>query len=93
MLNYENNNLRLVLVNFSLFNIFNYVIFCFLYEIFRFIYEGLILENGLIGELEFVLVEFWVLFEDKKWIIFILWLKLKWFDGKFFIVDDVIFIY
>lgn len=67
--------------------------FCFLYDFFRFIYKGLILENGLIGELEFVLVEFWVLFENKKWIIFILCLELKWFDGKFLIVDDVIFIY
>ena len=93
LLNYENNNSRLVLVNPSPPNTFNYAISRSPYEIFRFIYEGLISENGLTGELEPALAESWVLSEDKKRIIFTLRSKLKWSDGKPITADDVIFTY
>lgn len=93
LLNYQNNNSRLVLVNPSPPNTFNYAISRSPYEIFRFIYEGLISENGLTGELEPALAESWVLSEDKKRIIFTLRSKLKWSDGKPLTADDVIFTY
>ena len=93
LLNYQNNNSRLVLVNPSPPNTFNYAISRSPYEIFRFIYEGLISENGLTGELEPALAESWVLSEDKKRIIFTLRSKLKWSDGKPITADDVIFTY
>ncbi|MDE5116628.1 MAG: ABC transporter substrate-binding protein, partial [Trichodesmium sp. St2_bin2_1] len=60
---------------------------------FRFIYKGLISENGLTGELEPALAESWVLSENKKRIIFTLRSELKWSDGKPLTADDVIFTY
>ena len=89
----SNNNSRLVLVSPSPPNTFNYAISRSPYEIFRFIYKGLISENGLTGELEPALAESWVLSENKKRIIFTLRSELKWSDGKPLTADDVIFTY
>ena len=89
----SNNNSRLVLVSPSPPNTFNYAISRSPYEFFRFIYKGLISENGLTGELEPALAESWVLSENKKRIIFTLRSELKWSDGKPLTADDVIFTY
>jgi peptide/nickel transport system substrate-binding protein len=89
----SNNNSRLVLVSPSPPNTFNYAMSRSPYEIFRFIYKGLISENGLTGELEPALAESWVLSENKKRIIFTLRSELKWSDGKPLTADDVIFTY
>ena len=89
----SNNNSRLVLVSPSPPSTFNYAMSRSSYDFFRFIYKGLISENGLTGELEPALAESWVLSEDKKRIIFTLRSKLKWSDGKPLTADDVIFTY
>ena len=89
----SNNNSRLVLVSPSPPSTFNYAMSRSPYEIFRFIYKGLISENGLTGELEPALAESWVLSENKKRIIFTLRSELKWSDGKPLTADDVIFTY
>ncbi len=89
----SNNNSKLVLVNPSPPSTFNYPISRSPYGIFRFIYEGLIAENGLTGELEPALAESWVLSEDKKRIIFTLRSELKWSDGEPLTADDVVFTY
>ena len=93
LLNSQNNNSKLVLANLSPPTTFNYAMFSSPYEIFQFIYEGLISENGLTGELEPALAESWVFSEDKKRIIFTLRSELKWSDGKPLTADDVIFTY
>ena len=89
----SNNNSRLVLVSPSPPSTFNYAMSRSSYDFFRFIYEGLISENGLTGELEPALAESWVLSENKKRIIFTLRSELKWSDGKPLTADDVIFTY
>ncbi len=89
----SNNNSKLVLVNPSPPTTFNYPISRSPYGIFRFIYEGLISENGLTGELESALAESWVLSEDKKRIIFTLRSESKWSDGEPLTADDVVFTY
>jgi len=94
LLNYQsNNNSKLVLVNSSPPSTFNYAISRFPHGIFRFIYEGLISENGLTGELEPALAESWIFSEDKKRIIFTLRSELKWSDGEPLTADDVVFTY
>jgi len=89
----SNNNSKLVLVNPSPPSTFNYAISRSPYGIFRFIYKGLISENGLTGELEPTLAESWVLSENKKRIIFTLRSELKWSDGEPLTADDVVFTY
>ncbi|WP_094676400.1 ABC transporter substrate-binding protein [Hydrocoleum sp. CS-953] len=89
----SNNNSKLVLVSPSPPTTFNYAISRFPYSIFRYIYEGLISENGLTGELEPALAESWILSEDKKRIIFTLRSELKWSDGEPLTADDVVFTY
>lgn len=89
----SNNNSRLVLVSPSPPSTFNYAMSRSSYDFFRFIYKGLISENGLTGELEPALAESWVLSENKKRIIFTLRSELKWSDGKPLTADDVIFTY
>lgn len=56
-------------------------------------FEGLINENGLTGEVEPALAESWTISEDKKKIVFTLKPDLKWSDGQPLTVDDVIFTY
>jgi len=62
-------------------------------RIFGYIYEGLINENGLTGEVEPALAESWEISPDKKRIVFTLKQGLKWSDGKPLTVDDVDFTY
>ena len=56
-------------------------------------FEGLVTENSLTGEIEPALAESWTISEDKKKIFFTLKPNLKWSDGKPLTVDDVIFTY
>lgn len=62
-------------------------------NVFSLIYEGLITENGLTGELEPGLAEAWEISPDKKRIVFTLRENLKWSDGAPLTVDDVVFTY
>ena len=61
-------------------------------NVFGYIYEGLINQNGN-GELEPALAESWEFAPDKKRIIFTLRDGLKWSDGEPLTVDDVVFTY
>ncbi|MEB3357327.1 MAG: ABC transporter substrate-binding protein [Synechococcales bacterium] len=61
--------------------------------IFGLIYEGLLSENGLTGELEPALAESWEISEDQKRIEFTLREGLAWSDGEPFTVDDILFTY
>ena len=61
-------------------------------NVFGYIYEGLINQNGN-GELEPALAESWEFAPDKKRIIFTLRDGLKWSDGQPLTVDDVVFTY
>ncbi|NEP87584.1 MAG: ABC transporter substrate-binding protein [Okeania sp. SIO2C2] len=88
-----NNNSKLVLALPSAPPTFNYPISRSPYGIFKFIYEGLLSENGLTGELQPALAESWVLSEDKRRIIFTLRSGLKWSDGEPLTADDVVFTY
>ncbi|HEY9809902.1 MAG TPA: ABC transporter substrate-binding protein [Halomicronema sp.] len=62
-------------------------------NVFSLIYEGLITENGLTGELEPGLAESWDIAPDKRRIVFTLRDNLKWSDGEPLTVDDVVFTY
>jgi peptide/nickel transport system substrate-binding protein len=62
-------------------------------NIFGLTYEGLITENGLTGEVEPALAEFWEISPDKKRIVFTLREGLKWSDGQPLTADDVVFTY
>lgn len=62
-------------------------------NVFGYIYEGLITESGLTGELEPGLAEAWEISPDKKRIVFTLRENLKWSDGEPLTVDDVVFTY
>ena len=61
-------------------------------NVFGYIYEGLVSENGK-GQLEPALAESWEFAPDKKRIIFTLRDALKWSDGEPLTVDDVVFTY
>ncbi len=62
-------------------------------SVFSFIYDGLISENGVTGELEPALAESWEISEDNKQIVFTLREGLKWSDGEPLTADDVVFTY
>ena len=72
---------------------FNYALSQESPNVFSLIYEGLINENGLTGELEPALAESWKISEDKKQIVFTMKEGLKWSDGEPLTVDDVVFTY
>jgi len=72
---------------------FNYALSQESPNVFSLIYEGLIGENGITGELEPALAESWEIADDKKRIVFTLREGLKWSDGEPLTVDDVIFTY
>ena len=55
------------------------------------IYEGLIGQNGLTGELEPGLAESWEISDDQRRIVFTLRPDLQWSDGEPLTVDDVVF--
>jgi peptide/nickel transport system substrate-binding protein len=61
------------------------------YSVFRFIYQGLLSENGVTGKLEPALAESWSITNDSKRIILTLKDGLKWSDGVPLTVDDVVF--
>ena len=63
------------------------------YSVFGYIYEGLVTENGLTGEVEPALAESWEISPDKKRIVFTLREGLKWSDGEPLTIDDVFFSY
>lgn len=62
-------------------------------NVFGLIYEGLVTENGLTGEIEPALAKSWEISPDKKRIVFTMREGLKWSDGEPLTVDDVIFTY
>jgi len=57
------------------------------------IYEGLVSENGITGELEPALAESWEISDDKLRIVFTLKEGLRWSDGAPLTTDDVVFTY
>ncbi|MCL2929469.1 MAG: ABC transporter substrate-binding protein [Trichodesmium sp. MAG_R01] len=72
---------------------FNYPLNQSAYSVFGYIYEGLIIENGVTGELEPALAESWKVSEDEQTIVITLKKDLKWSDGEPLTVDDVVFSY
>lgn len=72
---------------------FNYALSQESPNVFSLIYEGLIGENGITGEIEPSLAESWEFSQDKKRIIFTMREGLKWSDGEPLTVDDVVFTY
>lgn len=72
---------------------FNYALNQSSPNVFGFIYEGLITENGETGKLEPALAKSWEISEDKLRIVFNLREGLKWSDGKPLTANDVIFTY
>lgn len=72
---------------------FNYALSNESPNVFGLIYEGLITENGLTGELQPALAESWKVADDKKRIVFTMREGLKWSDGEPLTVDDVVFTY
>ena len=70
---------------------FNYPITQSPFGIFRYIYEGLVSQNGITNEIEPTLAESWEISEDNRRITFTLRENLKWSDGQPLTVDDVIF--
>lgn len=63
------------------------------FNVFGFLYDGLLNENGLTAELEPGLAESWEISENKKQIIFTLREGLKWSDGEPLTAEDVVFSY
>jgi len=72
---------------------FNYALNQSSPNVFGFIYEGLITENGITGEIEPALAEAWELSDDKLRIVFTLREGLKWSDGNPLTADDIVFTY
>ncbi len=72
---------------------FNYAINEEVPNVFGFIYEGLITENGVTGELEPALAESWETTPDQLGIIYTLRPNLKWSDGHPLTTEDVVFTY
>lgn len=84
---------RLVVSTLSDPKTFNYALSSESPNVFSYIYEGLITENGLTGAIEPALAESWLISEDKQRIVFTLREGLKWSDGEPLTVDDVVFTY
>ncbi|MGE5656634.1 MAG: ABC transporter substrate-binding protein [Actinomycetota bacterium] len=72
---------------------FNYPLNQSAYSVFSYLYEGLLNENGLTGQLEPGLAESWKVSPDGKKISFTLRKGLKWSDGAPLTTDDIIFTY
>jgi peptide/nickel transport system substrate-binding protein len=60
-------------------------------NLFGLLYETLLAQNGLTGEMEAALAESWETSEDQLSITFTLRENLQWSDGEPFTVDDVLF--
>ncbi|MEM8642760.1 MAG: ABC transporter substrate-binding protein [Cyanobacteria bacterium P01_G01_bin.54] len=63
------------------------------FNVFGFINEGMVSQNGMTGELEPALAERWEFSEDKRQITFTLRKGLRWSDGEPLTADDVVFSY
>ncbi|MBD1940498.1 ABC transporter substrate-binding protein [Microcoleus sp. FACHB-68] len=74
-------------------NSFNYILSQGAPDVLGLVYEGLLSQNGITGELEPALAESWVIAPDKQRIVFTLREGLKWSDGAPLTTDDVIFTY
>ncbi|MBW4679842.1 MAG: ABC transporter substrate-binding protein [Microcoleus vaginatus WJT46-NPBG5] len=74
-------------------NSFNYIISQGSPDVLGLVYEGLLSQNGITGELEPALAQSWVIAPDKQRIVFTLREGLKWSDGAPLTTDDVIFTY
>ncbi len=72
---------------------FNPVISQEVSPVFSYLFDGLITENGVTGELEPDLAEAWEISDDGLEIVFTLRENLKWSDGESLTVDDVVFTY
>ncbi|MEB3339565.1 ABC transporter substrate-binding protein [Okeania sp.] len=72
---------------------FNYPLNQSAYSVFSYIYEGLIIENGITGELEPALAESWEVSDDGQKVVITLQEDLKWSDGEPLTADDVVFSY
>lgn len=72
---------------------FNYPLNQSAYSVFGYIYDPLIRENGVTGELEPGLAESWEVSEDGQTITITLREGLKWSDGEKMTADDIIFSY
>jgi peptide/nickel transport system substrate-binding protein len=70
---------------------FNYAINQSSPNVFGYIYEGLVTQNGATGEIEPAQAESWEISEDNLRIVFTLREGLKWSDGEPLTADDVIF--
>jgi peptide/nickel transport system substrate-binding protein len=84
---------RLVLSVLSEPKTFNYVLSSESPNIFGYIYDGLITEDGITGEVQPALAESWEVSADSKRIVMTLRQGLRWSDGKPLTVDDVVFTY
>ncbi|WP_228035348.1 ABC transporter substrate-binding protein [Oculatella sp. LEGE 06141] len=62
-------------------------------DVLGYIYDSLLSQNGLTGELEPGLAESWEISDDQLSIVFTLREDLKWSDGEPFTVDDILFTY
>jgi peptide/nickel transport system substrate-binding protein len=72
---------------------FNYALSSESPNVFGYIYEGLVAENGLTGAIEPALAQQWEISPDKRQIVFTLREGLKWSDGEPLTADDVVFTY
>lgn len=72
---------------------FNYALSSESPNVFGYIYEGLVAENGITGVIEPALAQQWEISQDKRQIVFTLREKLKWSDGEPLTADDVVFTY
>jgi peptide/nickel transport system substrate-binding protein len=72
---------------------FNYALSSESPNVFGYIYEGLVAENGLTGVIEPALAQQWEISPDKRQIVFTLREGLKWSDGEPLTADDVVFTY
>ncbi|MGB3532948.1 MAG: ABC transporter substrate-binding protein [Microcoleaceae cyanobacterium] len=72
---------------------FNYPLNQSAYSVFGYIYDSLIVENPITGELEPNLAESWEISDDKQKIVIKLRPELKWSDGEPMTTDDIIFTY
>jgi peptide/nickel transport system substrate-binding protein len=72
---------------------FNYPLNQSAYSVFGYIYDSLIVENPITGDLEPGLAESWEISDDKQKIVIRLRENLKWSDGEPMTADDIIFTY
>jgi peptide/nickel transport system substrate-binding protein len=72
---------------------FNYALNEVSPNVFDFMYEGLVSQNGVTGKIEPDLAQQWEISADGREIVFTLREGLKWSDGQSLTADDVVFTY